>query len=912
MEPSRKRPRRESDECVPARTLPVPHNAESVVCYGMVGFLGTYTADGNNMHEESDSFAVTIHSQREFSPANPQHPSGRGEFSSDFIAVVEALLNESGLRLQASCAVGGPLPLKAQARSGRFGPVSLSCEVSIILYGPRDLMDSVGEFFQEVDIYLQDPIDCALDVRYCNPHRLLSLDINDCPMTSELNLPGSELDSTLFQSIPGESDVLDVLDAHRDLPESPQPALIRSLLGKHQKQALTFLLQREAGWDFDPRSADFWDFQQTSQTAFFVNRISQIHQTDEPPEFCGGIVADPMGLGKTLTMIALIAAEKQSSSSARRPSLILVPPPLLDTWEEQLKEHVTEGGLTCRRHYGKDRLTKADEVTLYDIVISTYETARADWVGGRKTASAEWGDEQQTARARADWDDRQRTAGSLLFSTRWRRIILDEAHVIRNTKSQISHAVCALEAAARWAVTGTPIQNKIGDLAALLKFIRAYPYHDAKRFETDIGQIWKTGNIDEAVNKLRKLSGGLILRRPKTAIELPARTDLKFPIEFHAPERELYEQVKHQTMAKIEEAFQDGDRGGLRSSSYITVMQRINALRMICDLGLNYGSRHHLPAIEDAQDGRPRDWYTIAQEAFNLDRETFPVVCSTCSYPCDTTAVTFAHRSSESSPTSYYAECLRYICSDCAQPYLRQKEAIMCGHIPNHRVAPVSLGWTAFEERAVPTQIHQLQLSSKVTALVSQLRSLPVDVKRRLLTCHDNRSVVFSSWRMTLNLVEMGLKEADINYARFDGTVRQQDRQAIIQKFRKDPAVRVFLLTLSCGAVGCHPNSLNPSLTLTEASRAYLIEPHWNPTIEEQALARIHRIGQQKEVTTVRLYVKDTFEERIMDLQQSKKKLEEVLLAPRTGVEQQSERLAGLEVIIFSFVSCVNHIGIGC
>ncbi|KAK4142686.1 ATP-dependent DNA helicase [Dichotomopilus funicola] len=731
MEPSRKRPRRESDEGVPSRTLPVPHNAgqgaelpglqqygpdqativtslstEPVVCYGMVGFSGTYTADGNSMHEESDSFAVIIHSQREFTPANPQPVSGRGEFSSDSLAVVEALLNESSLRLQASCAVGGPLPLKAPARSRRFGPVSLACKVSIILYGPQDLMDSVGEFFQDVDIYLQDPIGCDMDVRYCNPHRLLSLDINDCPMTSELNRLGSELDSALFQNIPGESDVLDVLDAHQDLPEAPQPALIRSLLRKHQKQALTFFLQREAGWNFDPRSADFWDFQQTSQAAFFVNRISQIPQTAEPPEFCGGIVADPMGLGKTLTMIALIAAEKHSSSSAGWPSLILVPPPLLDTWEEQLKEHVTQGGLTWRRHYGKDRLTKADEVTLYDIVISTYETARADWGGGQKTA------------------------GSLLFSIPWRRIILDEAHIIRNTKSQISQAVCALDGAARWAITGTPIQNRIGDLAALLKFIRAYPYHDTKRFETDIGQIWKMGNIEEAVNRLRKLSGGLILRRPKTAIELPPRTDLKFPIEFHAPERELYEHVKHQTMAKIEEAFQDGDKGGFRSRSYITVLQRINALRMICDLGLNFGSRHGLSAIEDAQDDRRRDWYTIAQEAFNLERDTFPVVCSSCSYPCDTTAATFAHRSSESSPTSYYAECMRYICSDCAQPYLRQKEAVMCGHTPNHRVAPVSLGWTNLEERAVPSQIHQLQLSSKVTALISQLRWLPVDTKR--------------------------------------------------------------------------------------------------------------------------------------------------------------------------------------
>jgi SNF2 family DNA or RNA helicase len=55
---------------------------------------------------------------------------------------------------------------------------------------------------------------------------------------------------------------------------------------------------------------------------------------------------------------------------------------------------------------------------------------------------------------------------------------------------------------------------------------------------------------------------------------------------------------------------------------------------------------------------------------------------------------------------------------------------------------------------------------------------------------------------MSLNLVEMGLKEAEIKYVRFDGKVRQQDRQAVIGKFRKDPTVRVFLLTLSCGAVG--------------------------------------------------------------------------------------------------------------
>ena len=63
-------------------------------------------------------------------------------------------------------------------------------------------------------------------------------------------------------------------------------------------------------------------------------------------------------------------------------------------------------------------------------------------------------------------------------------------------------------------------------------------------------------------------------------------------------------------------------------------------------------------------------------------------------------------------------------------------------------------------------------------------------------------SVLFSSWRMTLDLVEIGLEQAKIKYERFDGKVRQQDRQAVLDRFRTNPTVRVILQTLSCGAVG--------------------------------------------------------------------------------------------------------------
>lgn len=139
---------------------------------------------------------------------------------------------------------------------------------------------------------------------------------------------------------------------------------------------------------------------------------------------------------------------------------------------------------------------------------------------------------------------------------------------------------------------------------------------------------------------------------------------------------------------------------------------------------------------------------------------------------------------------------------------------------------------------------------------------------------------------MTLDIIKRGLDQLNMPSIRFDGKVPQKERQTVVDRFRADPTIRVMLLTLSCGAVG---------LTLTAATRAYLMEPHWNPTLEEQALARIHRLGQTKEVTTVRFYVRDSFEEQVMKLQESKKRLAGVLLSHHdTG--QVDDNLDGLHV----------------
>ena len=108
----------------------------------------------------------------------------------------------------------------------------------------------------------------------------------------------------------------------------------------------------------------------------------------------------------------------------------------------------------------------------------------------------------------------------------------------------MAHAICALDSVSRWAVTGTPIQNRLSDLATLLKFIRVHPYTDLKRFDADISRLWKFGEDEEAVKRLKHLSACLLLRRAKGTINLPPRRDMQCPVDFTREERAIYDKMR--------------------------------------------------------------------------------------------------------------------------------------------------------------------------------------------------------------------------------------------------------------------------------------------------------------------------------------------------------------------------------
>ncbi|KAH7350485.1 SNF2 family N-terminal domain-containing protein [Pyrenochaeta sp. MPI-SDFR-AT-0127] len=128
----------------------------------------------------------------------------------------------------------------------------------------------------------------------------------------------------------------------------------------------------------------------------------------------------------------------------------------------------------------------------------------------------------------------------------------------------------------------------------------------------------------------------------------------------------------------------------------------------------------------------------------------------------------------------------------------------------------------------------------------------------------DHKVIVFSQFTSMLDLIEPFLKRGLYSFTRYDGSMRNDLREASLHKLRNDKRTRVLLCSLKCGSLG---------LNLTAASRVVIMEPFWNPFVEEQAIDRVHRLNQTIDVTVYRLSIQNSVEERILELQEAKRKL---------------------------------------
>ncbi|KAF2102280.1 hypothetical protein NA57DRAFT_35076, partial [Rhizodiscina lignyota] len=367
----------------------------------------------------------------------------------------------------------------------------------------------------------------------------------------------------------------------------------------HQKEALDFVTQRETG--NLPSELSLWKRNEIDADEPFFQHVftgAKRPQQDEAPS---GIIADEMGLGKSLVIISTISGsldrakefvttedqqpwKDQKKMTRSGATLVIAPSSLLiDSWVDELRKHTYPGSLSFHKHLGQSRHAETHLLCEKVIIFTTYATVAAEYCKGNST----------------------------LAKINWFRIVLDEAHDIRNSSTKQFQAVSSLSAKHRWCLSGTPIQNDLEDLGALVSFLRVPVLENGPTFRKFITNPILS-NTSGRFQNLRTLLQTICIRRT----------------------REIDMAVSGYANRKVNS----------------TVLESLLKLRLFC----NNGSARSLLAI--GPDGLPMD----ADEFLSYLQQSDQNICTYCSsivYTIDNSADTDGGR--------LMSTCAHLICRNC-------------------------------------------------------------------------------------------------------------------------------------------------------------------------------------------------------------------------------------------------------
>ncbi|KAJ7163829.1 SNF2 family N-terminal domain-containing protein [Mycena crocata] len=547
----------------------------------------------------------------------------------------------------------------------------------------------------------------------------------------------------------------------------------------------------------------------------------------------GGMLADEMGMGKTIQIIALFVSDNV------KPNLVVAPTVAIMQWKNEIAAH-----------------TDGLELEKYDVVLTTYAVLESSF---RK---------QELGFKRKGLLIKEK---SPLHRAHWNRIILDEAHNIKERSTNTAKAAFQLQAKARWCLSGTPLQNRVGELYSLVRFLGGDPFSfyfckkcdckslhwrfTDKRTCDDCGHspmqhtcfwnneiltpIQKNGMVGPgqlAFKKLKILLDRMMLRRTKLQraddLDLPPRTVLVRRDYFSPEEKELYlslfSDAKRQFTTYLDE--------GTILNNYSNIFSLLTRMRqMACHPDLVLRSK------------------TNASK-FIPDDPDEATVCRICN---------------DVAEDAIQSKCRHIFDRECIKQYLNtaiehQPECPVC-HLP----LTIDLDAPALElEQNLPNarqgilgrlNLNTWRSSTKIEALVEELSTLRMQDA-------TTKSLVFSQFVNFLDLIAYRLQRAGFKVCRLEGTMTPQARDATIKHFMENVEVTVFLVSLKAGGV---------ALNLTEASRVYLMDSWWNPA----AMDRIHRLGQRRPVKAIKLVVEDSIESRIVQLQEKKSAMVDATLS---------------------------------
>ncbi|XP_053680813.1 transcription termination factor 2 [Anopheles nili] len=583
----------------------------------------------------------------------------------------------------------------------------------------------------------------------------------------------------------------------------------------------------------------------------------------------GGILADDMGLGKTLSMISLVlkSAEldpdgeqlAQNSDSEdeenRTPNgnggwmgkgrkdyfvggtLIVCPASLMRQWEGEVAARVKRNSLDVYVHHGTNRETKPRKLAKYDMVITTYNIVSREHNATHKSG---------------------------IYGVDWERIILDEAHVIRNHKSAMSEACCAMKGRNRWLLTGTPIQNKEMDMYALLKFLRCTPFDDLNHWKRWIDNKTSGGAI-----RLNTITKSILLRRTKKELQergalnsLPPKTVELIEVQLEKDEMNVYQKVLlysktlfAQYLHQRAEKEQVAGFGGYGRPTFKAQRAPNAAFDMV---------HQKLKRMQNNDGAGEVQQHQILVLLLRLRQ--------ICCHPG-----LIQQMLSDDDQGNLEMSGVDEPSFDGAVDLLGQLNKLKLNDVIAEHEAKLAKGEGDGEEiklnlseefdrpEAMSKALSKVMLKSNPVFRMERSSSKIEKVMQLLeekIFGTDDKAIIVSQWTSMLEILGSHLSNRSIPYVSLTGKVQVKLRNDIVVEFNKPSGKsKIMLLSLTAGGVG---------LNLVGANHLFLLDPHWNPQLEAQAQDRVYRVGQTKPVNIWKFMCVDTVEQKIHALQQHK------------------------------------------